>query len=58
MKDDRIKMFFIWAGILLTWVIFVALFMYGVAMMFGTIGVVVVFILAFIYYVYNLYKIW
>ena len=55
---EKFKMFFIWAGILLTWLIFVALFMYGLNMMFGTIGVIVVFVLVFIYYVYNLYKLW
>lgn len=55
---EKLKMFGIWAVVCLIWVIFVALFMYGVDMMFGTIGVIVVFVLVFIFYVYNLYKLW
>jgi hypothetical protein len=55
---EKIKMFGIWAVICLIWVIFVSLFLYGVNMMFGTIGIIVVSILFFMYYIYNLYKIW
>lgn len=55
---EKLKMFAIWSVICLIWVIFVSLFMYGINMMFGTIGIVVVSVSIFIYYLYNLYKIW
>lgn len=58
MKDDRIKMFFIWAGILLTWLIFVCLIIYGVWTFGGPRAIISLSGMVLIYYIYNLYKIW